>query len=287
MSVSSDRTPVPVGVVTIARGRHEHWRRQRELLARSAVPAAVHVLVSMGDATLAAWDDGLAPPIEHVALDVPDGVPLPLATARNMGVAAAIRRGCRVVIGLDVDCLPGEQLVGRYLEAARRRPDSLLCGPVAYLPEPGVGGYDLDRLDHLARPHPARPDPPAGELEDGSRHRELFWSLSYAATAATWARIGGFDERYQGYGAEDTDVSYRAEAAGVPMTWVGGALAYHQWHPVSDPPAEHLADILRNGALFAEQWGWWPMQGWLDAFVQRGLIAPDGSGGYAALDPPA
>ena len=39
----------------------------------------------------------------------------------------------------------------------------------------------------------------------------------------------------------------------------------------SDPPVEHVADIVRNANLFHERWGWWPMAGWLEAFDARGL----------------
>ena len=53
---------------------------------------------------------------------------------------------------------------------------------------------------------------------------------------------------------------------------MGGATAYHQWHPTQVPPLGHLDDILRNGAIFARRWGWWPMEGWIDAFADRGLI---------------
>ncbi len=276
-----------VCVVTIARGRHEHLQRQRELLDRGEQRPDHHVLVALGDDVVAGWDDGLAPHPHRVILEVGPSDPLPLARARNMGVATALRLGSRLVIGLDVDCVPSPRLVNRYAEAAARRPDALLCGPVAYLPEPDGRPWDPDRLPELAAPHPARPAPADGELVDGSAHRELFWSLSFAATAPTWAAIGGFDERYVGYGAEDTDFAQRAQVAGVPMLWVGGALAHHQWHPVSNPPVEHLHDILRNGALFAEQWGWWPMQGWLDGFVERGLVRRTPGGDYVALDRPA
>ena len=34
---------------------------------------------------------------------------------------------------------------------------------------------------------------------------------------------------------------------------------------------QHLDDILRNAAIFHRRWGWWPMEGWLDAFAERGL----------------
>ena len=47
-----------------------------------------------------------------------------------------------------------------------------------------------------------------------------------------------------GYGAEDTDLGQRFRALGLGLGWVGDAPAYHQHHPVSDPPVEHVADIF-------------------------------------------
>lgn len=46
---------------------------------------------------------------------------------------------------------------------------------------------------------------------------------------------------------------------------------------MSDPPVEHLDDILRNGALFRRRWGRWPMTGWLEAFASAGLVSHDPS----------
>ena len=93
-----------------------------------------------------------------------------------------------------------------------------------------------------------------------------------------WDTLGDFHETYEGYGGEDTDLACTAKQAGVPLVWVGGAHAYHQYHPTSSPPWQHLDDILRNGRLSADRWGFWPMQGWLDAFPAAGAIeqAPAG-----------
>jgi GT2 family glycosyltransferase len=200
---------------------------------------------------------------------------LPLAEARNVGAEAALELGAELLIFLDVDCLPGEQLVDAYCDAARdpATSGSLLCGPVAYLPPPGSDGYDLDQLSEVA-PHDGRPAPGPGERQTDGDPR-LFWSLSFALTPAVWRQVGGFDERFLGYGAEDTDFGFSAAAVGVPLTWVGGATAYHQWHPTQSPPVGHLDDILRNGALFARRWGWWPMEGWIEAFTHQGLIRWD------------
>jgi GT2 family glycosyltransferase len=153
----------------------------------------------------------------------------------------------------------------------------LLSGPVSYLDRPGPGGYRATDLA-AAQPHPARPAPAAGDLLQAEDLR-LFWSLSFALDASTWTLVGGFDESYDGYGGEDTDFGQRASVAGVPLWWVGGALAYHQWHPVSDPPVEHVEDIVRNANRFRQRWGWFPMEGWLNAFAARGLARPDPNDG--------
>jgi GT2 family glycosyltransferase len=202
------------------------------------------------------------------------GPQLPLARARNIGAQAAIDAGAELLIFLDVDCLPSPQLIERYRAAAEQSPGELLCGPVDYLDPPGPRGYDLEQLPDPPRGHPARPVPADGQLATGGDHA-LFWSLSFALTARQWSRIGGFDESYAGYGGEDTDFGQRARAAGIALTWVGGAWAFHQYHPTNDPPIQHLEDILRNAEVFYRRWNWWPMQGWLDAFEQLGLIGWD------------
>ncbi len=258
---------LPTAVITPVRGRHDHLRGQQASLRRGVAPT-VRVVVAMGDPEVAALVEDRDLVVE---LAVP-GDRLPLAAARNRGAAAALAAGAELLVFLDVDCLAGPDLVAGYRDAATRPEwaDTLLSGPVAYLPPPPPGGYVLDAVVH--RPaHPARPEPPPGRVEPAADPR-LFWSLSFAVRAAAWARIGGFDEAYRGYGAEDTDFALRAVRAGVESAWVGGATAYHQWHPVSSPPVEHLDDVLRNGALFADRWGWWPMEGWLAAFQERGLI---------------
>lgn len=198
---------------------------------------------------------------------------LPLARARNLGAAAALSAGADLLVFLDVDCIPGRRMLERYVAAATTD-RHLLCGPVAYLPPRPAGGYQAEVLEQQAEPHPARPAPPDGTTIESDEHT-LFWSLSFAVTAPLWSAIGGFCEEYIGYGAEDTDFGQVAGAGDIGIRWVGGASAFHQFHPVSDPPTEHLVDILRNSTIFHRRWGWWPMGGWLGEFARRGLISYD------------
>lgn len=277
-------TEMTTAVITVVHGRHRHLARQIEMMSRSRQPVDRHVVVAMDDPSVTILL-GDAQPVTVVEIG-PGRHGLPLAAARNLGATAGLEGGADLLIFLDVDCLPDPGLVGAYVAAAQdpAYADALLCGPVAYLPPPEPNGYDLDRL-HEHPPHRARPAPGPGDRVPGGDPR-LFWSLSFATTPATWARIGGFHESYQGYGAEDTDFGFAARSAGVDLAWIGGATAYHQWHPSSSPPEHHLDDILRNAAIFAERWDHWPMEGWLSAFGDRGLIRWDDTlGRYVRVRP--
>ncbi len=258
-------------VVTLASGRHAHLANQARALRRSALPADLHVVVAMDDRELPA----VVPDAEVVHVDRVQGA-LPLAAARNAGVARATELGADLLVLLDVDCLPDPQLVARYAQAAQEH-DGVLSGPVAYLPPPAPGGYPQEGLRALGRPHPARPLPAEDEVLP-AEDPDLFWSLSFALTPRTWQRVGGFCEQYYGYGGEDTDFGQQLVRNGVPMWWVGGAWAYHQHHDAAGPPVRHLDDVLRNAGLFFDRWGRWPMTGWLEEFARQGLAHVDDRG---------
>lgn len=241
-----------------------------------------HQLQALGSdpVRVVAWvgaDDPPELPVDAV-LHLPPGPDgLRLAAARNAAADRAVELGAELLVFLDADCVPGPELMDRYRAAAEQHPDAVLCGPVTYLP-PDATVDDPAALAAATAPHPARPAPEPGRVQlAGPEEYPLFWSLSFALTAGRWAVGPRFEESYQGYGGEDTDFACALRAAGVPLAWVGGAHAYHQYHPTSSPPWQHLDDILRNGARFAARWGWWPMTGWLDAFAAAGAVHWDGT----------
>lgn len=254
--VAADPGQPATCVITLAdANRRDHLTHQVNLM-----PMGVdHVTVALGDADVLAK----AVPKSHVV----EG-PRNLAAARNLGAKTAIERGAEVLVFLDADCLASDALVPRYVAALRERPDAVAAGPVTYMDEGQIRVTGPD-------PHPARPNPADGELVDADNY-DLFWSLSFALTAETWARIerdfGGFDPTFEGYGGEDTDFARELQRRRIPLVWVGGAHAYHQWHPVSSPPWEHLEDIVANANRFHDKWGTFPMEGWLEAFEAEGAV---------------
>ncbi|OXM57576.1 sugar transferase [Amycolatopsis thailandensis] len=260
-------------VVTITAGRDGHLLRQRQAL--SAEEVDLHVVVGMTGAP-ALRDIPKSPPVTPVLVTADDRG-LPLAAARNAGARVALEHGVELLVFLDVDCVPGPGSLARYRAAARRVPPAtLLCGPVAYLPPPPPGGYPAaSELARLAEPHPGRPAPPPGEITLEDNRFELFWSLSFATTRDDWHRFGGFCEEFAGYGAEDTDFALRAAARGARLAWIGGAIAYHQYHPPSRHESRHIRELVANARLFHRHHGFWPMSDWLTELDEAGAVRFD------------
>ena len=94
---------------------------------------------------------------------------------------------------------------------------------------------------------------------------ERFWSLSFGVRRPTWELLGGFDDGFVGYGAEDTDLGLRAAELGIPLAWFGGGTAFHQWHPPTRhrprpprrddrqrPPLPAAGGVVADGGLVTQ-----------------------------------
>ncbi|KLT63765.1 galactosyltransferase-related protein [Pedobacter sp. BMA] len=185
---------------------------------------------------------------------------LPLAAARN--VAAANARG-DLLIFLDTDCIPAPDLIVEYLSGAQH--GMLNNGEVRYLGKGAVDQPDFIRhMEGLSSVDPVR----SGLKE---LPHELFWSLNFACFKSDFKYIGGFDESFTGYGAEDTDFAFTARTRAIGMKLIP-AMAYHQYHEQFSPPLNHFEDVIKNAKVFFDKWQKWPMEGWLSAFEAMGLI---------------
>jgi GT2 family glycosyltransferase len=252
-----------LSVLTLVRNRGAHFDKLVEGLARSSLCPAELIVVDMSDVPLAR--PAIEFPVEMIRLQT-DG--LPLAAARNRAAAAA--SGDRLLF-LDVDCVPLRECLAT-MDRTLAEQDALLCADIRYLgPDDARGDWTDAALLAAGMRHPVRDFPAAGVRRE--TNPGLFWSLAFAIRRERFDALGGFDERFSGYGAEDTDFGFRANAADIPLLFVGGAIACHQHHAIYDPPLQHFADIVRNANRFRQIWGFWPMRGWLDAFAALGLIA--------------
>ena len=252
----------PLSVLTLVRNREPHLLQLVEGLRRSTMPPRELIVVDMSDTPVAQPDAGF--PVHIHRLDTGT---LALAAARNL---AAGHAQSPHLLFLDVDCIPMAQCLATMATALDAE-DALLCADIRYLgAEDARGGWCEADLLARGRPHPVRSFPATGTRREPNPG--LFWSLAFAIRRSRFDALGGFDAGFVGYGAEDTDFGFRADAAGLPLVFVGGAVACHQHHVSYEPPVQHLDDIVRNATLFHDRWGWWPMQGWLDGFARMGLI---------------
>lgn len=252
-----------ISVLTIVKDRPEHLAQLVEGLRRSDVPPNELIIADMGsDPAMTAPD---APFPVRIVRVVEEG--LQLAAARNAAACAAIGD---YLLFLDVDCIPMRGLVAEMARQLRRN-DTLICAEVFYLgPTDARGSWSEKSLKLSATPHPARTFPARDVREE--TNAGLFWSLVFGIRRARFENLGGFDEGYTGYGAEDTDFGFRARRAGVPLLFMGGPGAFHQHHDVLDPPLQHVEDIVRNAQRFHDRWKVWPMEGWLRAFSDLGVV---------------
>jgi hypothetical protein len=256
-----------VSVLTLVKGREGHLRHLLAGLVGGQRWPDRCVIVDMGERPLA------LPELPFpVTLHRMPQAGLPLAAARN---AAAQLAGTPALIFLDVDCIPAPDLVARLAQDVARAA-ALVCCEVLYLPaQAASAGADPQRLRALGKRHPLRQFPAAGMRQEANAG--LFWSLAFASRRSVFERLGGFDEAYVGYGAE-----------AVPLLFTASTVAFHQHHPIYDPPLQHFSDIVANANRFRQRHGIWPMDGWLQAFAAMGLIAPPpAQGALTVLRPPS
>ncbi|OAV44164.1 glycosyltransferase family 2 protein [Lewinella sp. 4G2] len=255
-----------VSLLTIVKGRRQNLHNQmRGIRALTQVPGEV-IVVHMNEPT----DPDLPDPgckLVEVTIKSKGEDQLPIARARNH--AATLATG-EILVFLDVDCIPAptypENLVP-VVEFTR----GLVMGNPLYLPvDSGRDDWAADELAAAAMVHPRRPPIPSGGYVPSEEYH-LFWSLCFGIYKETFLETGGFDENYRGYGGEDTDFAFTARAAGIRF-FLADARVYHQHHVTHSPPLNHVEDLVVNANAFRKKWGGWPMEGWLRAFQDAGLI---------------
>ncbi|RYH00767.1 glycosyltransferase [Salipiger sp. IMCC34102] len=258
-----------VSVLTLAAGRAEHLANVVTGLCRQTQrPDELVIGVMQADP----YDLPDTPfPVRQIHVTGPE---LPLAAARN--AVARTATGDKLIF-VDVDCIPAPSLVADY--AARLEPGAgLFMGEVGYLPQGATqGDWDEASFEAVSVRHGDRQGPPPEGVRFCNDYR-CFWSLNFAMHRDDWTASGGFDERYVGYGGEDTDFGKTIDEAGLKIWWLKGAKVHHQYHPHFMPPIHHVPSVVRNAELFKEKWGYRTMEHWLHAFKMMGLIedTPEG-----------
>ena len=254
-----------LSVLTIVKNRRQQLCNLMMGLRQSTTPPEELVVVHMDEP---AYDNLPAVPFPvRTQFLQANHAGIPLAEARNLAARSATSD---LLLFLDVDCIPSAELVEEMAATLRER-SALVMSEVAYLPRGAVAeDWTLEKLDRVGVAHPARPRvAPQSFIVPESY--TFFWSLSFGIRRSDFVTIGAFDEDYHGYGAEDTDLAFRAREAGLPFIIIR-AKAYHQYHPVYRPPVHRFQDIIENARVFYTKWDRWAMESWLQHFADHEYI---------------
>lgn len=175
---------------------------------------------------------------------------------------------------LDGDCVPHRDYVrdhvehqesGRYLAGRRAEVGQELAGRLT-VADVEQGFFDGPHPRFLASVLRGDSEyfqrtvrvswPPARRLLKMDRVDDLK-GCNYSVARANLLAINGFDEEYEGYGREDTDVELRLQNLGLMIKSMKGlALQYHVWHerrgftPAND---ERLEEVRRTRRVWCEQ----------------------------------
>jgi glycosyltransferase involved in cell wall biosynthesis len=195
-------------------------------------------------------DDGSEQDTAELVREIASGAPFPVrfTTQENRGFrkARALNNALRIaggdlVLFLDGDCIPHRQWLGAHVDALRAGAGYATGGYVHLdlaqaerLEAPGVsaeGFLDaaerrrLRRLHWRQRFHLWRGTPDKPKILGGN------WSARMEALRI----VNGFDERYDGFGKEDSDIRNRLNASGVRAASVWDrAFVFHCPHEM-DP----------------------------------------------------
>ena len=182
--------------------------------------------------TVRAHLETLLPDAVHIDADSGHR-PFSRAGSRNHGVRLAQDVGAEVVVVCDADTLPEREPLLAAIDAAH---DGRL-----HLPYRTFKGLSRQGTNAYLRGAP---------LGTCSVELTTEWSTGgvLAIMPASWWRMGGMDERFCGWGTEDTAARVACDALLGPTVKHDGTI-WHLWHPSEIDPSSSLYQA--NMALMA------------------------------------
>ncbi len=202
-----------ISVIVATRNRADYLERALDSLRRQVDAPAFEVIVVDNGSTDATADVARRAAerldLTYVCEPQPNR-----SAARNRGIAHA--QGGTVLFVDDDVWLP-PRFLDAHARAHRRGGGRVVTGPIINVPS----------YEHKPKPKPAH------------YSRAFFCTCNVSLPRPALEAAGGFDERFDLYGWEDTELGLRLRAAGLIRTFVWDAYVYHIKPPTVD--TLHLA----------------------------------------------
>ncbi len=175
------------------------------------------------------------------------GNPGPFNKGWGLNVGARIAHGS-VLVFADADVLVGESL---------ERSIALCAGEFA-LVKPYVRLADLTKAQTLALRTGTQPPPAAVNGRAAIGESIVLCGGVFVIRRDAFVHIGGFDERFVGWGGEDDAMSIKVERARLPCVELDDEVALHLWHPrpraatMGQPHYASNVALLRDYARYSD-----------------------------------
>jgi glycosyltransferase involved in cell wall biosynthesis len=190
-----------------------------------------------------------------VALTWHDHVAFQLARCRNEGVAAS---RAPYLLFLDGDCVLPPDHVVQHLR--HRRPGRVMCGYCIRLDQETSARFDEGAIasGKYVRWPTRRQMRAISKRDWKSRFYQLIRHPSKpkltGGNCGIWRedfeRVNGFDENFEGWGGEDTDLGQRLRRAGSRIESIlRWTYSYHLWHPPDATAPRRIRDGVNHQYL--------------------------------------
>ena len=206
-------------------------------------------------------DDGSEPPLEQ-----PSSTPLDVKVARQerrgFGIARTRNTGARaaahdILLFLDSDMLAEVDWMAAHARWHHAVSDALTLGFHTYIAMDGIDAETIRRrpgsLGNLFSDRPADPHPIEGLMlrtdELTTRADDIFHAMgggNFGIGRSFYWSVGGSDESFDRWGAEDTELSYRAYTRGGLLVPVRAAFAWHQGRWPEGPNAKTRSNRIQQ-----------------------------------------
>ncbi|MBK8168964.1 MAG: glycosyltransferase [Sandaracinaceae bacterium] len=153
--------------------------------------------------------------------------------ARNMGIASATGD---VLIFVDDDVVVTRDFVSSHLEAHRNGTSPKVV--IGFRHRTHDAGHELPELGEIEKLEPDDRIAVLGMNGDGLPTHENPWLFVYSCNFSVTRSAPelSFDEKFVGWGLEDTDIGYRLHRAGVPIVCAPRARVLHIEDPAPRDP---------------------------------------------------
>jgi GT2 family glycosyltransferase len=261
-----------VGVVVLNHNGKSLAEQCIRSVLKCGYPATEIILVDNGSTDGSLEYLGAKFPVAHV---VANSENLGIAGGRNRGFIEAVDRGAEYVLSLDNDTRIDPNLIHALVTAAESDPHIGVVGPKTYMDDDSgkmqCAGGKITYTQSVCAEHGR------GKKDKGQYGRnedvDYFPGFGFMARREVFEKLNFLDERFYGYGHEDTDFCVRAARLGYRVVYVPQAVMWHRGSATigSYSPRKKYLEAV-NSVYFVRKYGSIPQRLKYGFFAGLGLI---------------